>query len=173
MANNKIEVKPIGWNPKVKAQKVYTNKSDNEINPTETNPKLVNVHYNPEHINKIIEKLGNYKNLYKHKMKFIGYNVLDNEKDGNGDYKHFAIGFKVDGLFTNATLTDVPINEVIYSAVKKVNNPPPNTIEEFVEFYYREPKSTKLVYRSTPNETTLNNLYTFVDGLVKFRVGEP
>ena len=43
MANNKIEVKPIGWNPKVKAQKVYTNKSDNEINPTETNPKLVNV----------------------------------------------------------------------------------------------------------------------------------
>lgn len=169
---DKIVVTPVGWNPKTKAQRIYTNKSDNEVTLV-TDPKLSNVHYNPEHINKLIEKLGNYKNLYKYKIDFMGFNVLDNEKDSNGDYKHFSIGFKVDGLFTHGSIVDAPINEIIYSAVKKVNNPPPNTVEEFVEFIYRQPmKSTKVVYKTTANETTLNNFFTFVDGLVKFKHGE-
>lgn len=170
----KIEIKVIGWNPKVKAQRIYTNKSDNEITLV-TDPKLSNVHYNPEHVNKAIEKLGNYKALYKHNISSVRFNVLDNEIDDvTKEYKHFSIGFQVEGLLTKDAIVNEPINEIIYSKVRKVNNPGPDTTEEFVEFYYRQPmKTTKLVYKTTANETTLDNLFTFVDGLVKFEVGEP
>ena len=170
----KVKYVPLGWNPKTKAQRVYTNKSDNEINTTVTDPKLVNVHYNTEHINKIIEKLGNYKKVIDHKMKLIGYNVLSNEKDTvTNEFKYFSLCFFVDGLFTKDAIVNKPINEVIYKRVRKSDPPNPDTFEEYVEFNYRSPsKTTKHVYETTPNETTLDNLYTFVDGLVKFKYGE-